>query len=379
MSTPPLPHEDKLEAIRLWQQHGRSVRGAATASGLNYNTFKYRLEMAKREGLHLSSGARTIVSAQGLSPSEARGGWLHHYTDDGRKLAATYWRPETPETQDVIERIREAVSCIPPAIPAPPPDYSDADLLTLYPIADAHIGMLSWGRETGEDYDTEKAATRLREWIARAVAASPPSQHAIILDVGDLTHADDQTNMTPRSKHGLDVDTRHYRTVEVTIAAIGAAMEAALAKHETVTLRILPGNHNPTAYLAILFALVERYRDHPRAKVQSVPGEFFVHQFGRCLIAAHHGDKAKADRLVHFVADQYAELWWRARHRYLFTGHLHHHKSQDIGGVQWEQLRALTARDAYAVSHAYTARAQLQGITYHRERGEVMRVKVGQC
>jgi hypothetical protein len=44
--------------------------------------------------------------------------------------------------------------------------------------------------------------------------------------------------------------------------------------------------------------------------------------------------------------------------------------------VAWEQLRAVTSRDAYAVSHAYTARAQLQAITYHRDKGEVSRVKV---
>ena len=51
-------------------------------------------------------------------------------------------------------------------------------------------------------------------------------------------------------------------------------------------------------------------------------------------------------------------------------------KAADIGGVQWEQLRALTARDAYAVSNAYVARSQLQAVTLHREFGEVQRVKV---
>jgi hypothetical protein len=80
--------------------------------------------------------------------------------------------------------------------------------------------------------------------------------------------------------------------------------------------------------------------------------------------------------MVHFLADQYAEMWGRTKHRFLFTGHLHHHKSQDIGGVQWEQLRAVTPRDAYAVSNSYIARAQLQAITFDRNRGEISRVKV---
>jgi hypothetical protein len=80
--------------------------------------------------------------------------------------------------------------------------------------------------------------------------------------------------------------------------------------------------------------------------------------------------------MVMFLADQYADIWGKTTHRFLWTGHLHHHKSADIGGVKHEQLRALTSRDAYAVAHAYTARAQLQAVTYHREKGEISRVSV---
>ena len=68
--------------------------------------------------------------------------------------------------------------------------------------------------------------------------------------------------------------------------------------------------------------------------------------------------------------------WWDPI-TFLFTGHLHHHKSQEIGGMLWEQLPAITARDVYATSNAYTGRARLSGITYHRTRGEVSRVTIG--
>jgi hypothetical protein len=150
-----------------------------------------------------------------------------------------------------------------------------------------------------------------------------------------------------------------------------------LRRHNRVLVRILPGNHNPHSYLAVMFALAERYRNEPRVTVVRDPGEFWVHQFGDVLLAAHHGDKAKAERMVLWMAEQHAAVWGATKYRYLFTGHLHHHKSADIGGVQWEQLRAVTARDAYAVSHAYSARAQMQAITYHKARGEISRVKTG--
>lgn len=374
MPTPPLSQEALQEAIDIWEACGRSVAKAVEMSGLPRGTYRSRLEKAKKLGMHLDPAVKDSMAAVGTGMVPALV-WAKTKNPDGTSYS-TLLKPEKDGVEDIADRIRAALEGLAPAPAVPAPQHADDSLLTLYPIADAHLGMMAWGAETGEAYDTRIGADRLVSWIGQAVASSPQSETAIILDVGDLNHADDQTNMTPRSKHVLDVDTRHFRTLEMTIAALGTSIELAKAKHKTVIVRILPGNHNPTSYIAIMFALVERYRNDPRVEVQKVPGEFFAHEFGQCLIAAHHGDKAKAERMVMYLADEYAALWGRTKHRFLWTGHLHNHKSQDIGGVQWEQLRAITARDAYASSHAYVARSQLQAITYHRDLGEVQRVKI---
>lgn len=277
---------------------------------------------------------------------------------------------------DQLERIRDAFDGMDAAPKISPPPIATDDLLTVYPIADLHLGMMAWGRETGEDYDTGTAAKRAMDWVGRCVASSPPSKTGVILSVGDYFHADDQTNQTPASKHQLDVDTRHFKTLEVGIQAMDACIQLALGKHSRVIVRVLAGNHDPHSSIALTFAIAERYRNEPRVEVVKDPSAFWVHEFGKVMLAATHGDKAKADRIVHFMADQYAETWGRTKHRALFTGHLHNTRAQDIGGVKHEQLRAVTARDAYAFSHAYCARAQLQAITYHKTDGEVQRVSV---
>jgi hypothetical protein len=379
MPTPPIPDDELREVIEVWRAHDCRGDKAAASIGMNPKTFDYRLARARAKGFHLSDGARHIVKAAKLAPVEARGGWVHSYDDDGKKIGATRWAPpeDGAEAEAWLDKVAAAFASVPAVPPVPAPDMADADLLTIYPLADAHVGMLAYGKETGESYNTDIAADRIRSWVARAVAASPSSAVAVILDVGDLTHADDDTNVTPRSKHPLTVDSRHFRTLDVTIAALSTAIECALQKHGKVIVRILPGNHNQTSYMAVMFALAERYRNEPRVEVQKVPGEFFVMEFGAVMLAAHHGHGAKPERMVHFLADEYAQMWGRTRHRFLWTGHLHHLKAQDIGGVQHEQLRAITARDAYAVSQSYSARAQLQAITLHRDRGEVQRVKVG--
>lgn len=355
------------EALAAVEQYG-NVSAAARALGIPDPTLRRRYLAAKVDPAIADSMAAVGTN---MVPQLA---WAKTKSEDGTSYSVLL----KPAQEDILDRIAEAFTGIPSVEPVRAPVYCDADLLAVYPIADAHIGMMAWGREVGEDYDTNIATARLREWVGRCIAASPPAKTAVILDVGDLTHADDQTNQTPRSKHQLDTDTRHFRTLELTIAAMAASVDLALQKHESVIVRILPGNHNPHAYLAVMFALAERYRDERRVTVVKDPSEFFVMEWGKVMLAAHHGDKAKAQRMVLWLADEHPELWGRTRHRFLFTGHLHHHKSEDIGGVTWEQLRAVTARDAFAASHAYVARAQLQGIVYHRERGEIQRVKVGQ-
>lgn len=374
MPTPPLSDDVLRETVRAWRENNCRPYLAARALGVNPRTFDNRLAVAKARGLHIDPAISDAMRAvkTDMVPTLA---WAKTKSEDGTSYSVLL-KPEH-EPEDAAERIRQKLLDLPAVAPVSEPEHADDDLCTVIPLADVHVGMMAWGDETGEDYDTRIATDRVRSWIGRAVDASPASGTAVILDVGDLTHADDHTNQTPQSKHGLDVDTRHFRTLEMTIAALAYAIDYAARKHRKVIVRILPGNHNMNAYLAVMFALVERYRDEPRVEIQKEPGTFFVMEFGKVMLSAHHGDKAKADRIVHFLADQYAEIWGRTKHRFLFTGHLHHHKSQDIGGVTWEQLRAITARDAYAVSHAYTARAQLQAITFHRQKGEIQRVKVG--
>lgn len=286
-------------------------------------------------------------------------------------------RPPVADPVDLASHLASVFATIQPTPAVTLTATADMDLLTLYPLADVHLGMLSWGEETGEDYDTAIAVARLRRGMAACVAAAPPAGTAVVLNAGDFLHANDDTNSTPASKHALDTDSRHWRTLDAAVQVTIDLIEMALTKHAHVIYRAMRGNHDPSAPPVLTFALAQRYRDNPRVTIEKNPSDFFVHEFGQVMIAAHHGDKAKPDRLVMFFADEHASVWGRSRYRYLWTGHLHHHKSQDIGGMKWEQLRAVSARDAYASSHAYSARSEMVSVTYHRDRGEVQRGSVG--
>lgn len=363
--------EQILEKLKNHIAAGGTATGLARELGMRPNTLQKLARQAGYMDPAIAAGMNAVGTE--IVPS---GMWIKTKPDEDGIARSIYLRPqETPD--DVLERIREAFEGMKPAKPVAAPKSVNEDLCTVYCLADMHIGQLSWGREVGEAYDTSIAVKRLCDWVGRLVAASPPSKEAVILDVGDTTHHDDNTNLTPKSKHSLDVDNRYFRTIEETVSALSSAVELTLGKHETVSVVILEGNHSPHSSIALMFALAERYRNEERVTVRKEPGSFWAHQFGKNMLAAAHGDKAKPERLVMFMSDEYAEMWGKTRHRFLWTGHYHSARMEDIGGVKHERLRAMTSRDAYAYSHAYVARSQLQAITLHAETGELQRSYVG--
>lgn len=356
----------------VWELHLQGISGRAIARqlGINETGVRAKLNAARKhaEADGAIQGAMSSVGMQDAGPLHS--GWIK---SEGASL---YFQMPKDRSADVTEIVREAFEGIPACPPIPNPrDFSEG-LLTVYPIFDAHIGMRASADESGEDMDNDIAEKRITSGIGQCVASSPASEQAVVLIGGDALHANDQTAMTPKSKHILDVASSFTDAVDVAIRTFAACIEMAAAKHKSVVVSVIQGNHDRDAYLSILYALRERYRDNPRIEVQRKGGEFFVMEWGRVMLASHHGDKAKAERLVMHMADEWAEMWGRTRYRFYFTGHMHHSKMQDIGGVQVEQMRAAAPRDAYAASHSYSSRSELQAITYHKSNGEVSRVKV---
>ena len=355
-----------------WELHlqGMSGRAIARKLGIAENNARMRIKAARKhaEADGAIQGAMSSVGMQDAGPLHS--GWIK---SEGASL---YFQMPKDKNANVTEIVREAFEGIPacPLIPSPR-DFQDG-LLTVYPIFDAHIGMRASAEESGEDMDNDLAEKRITSGIGQCVSSSPASEQAVVLIGGDALHANDQTAMTPKSKHVLDVASSFEDAVDVAIRTFAACVEMAASKHKNVIVSVIQGNHDRDAYLSILYALRERYRDNPRIEVQRKGGEFFVMEWGRVMLASHHGDKAKAERLVMHMADEWAEMWGRTRYRFYFTGHMHHSKMQDIGGVQVEQMRAAAPRDAYAASHSYSSRSELQAITYHKDNGEVSRVKV---
>lgn len=262
--------------------------------------------------------------------------------------------------------------------PAPQPAACLDSQLTLYPLADWHIGMFAWGRETQANWDLKIAERVIGGAAAELVAQAPRSGTAIVLGGGDLIHSDSQDNRTSRSGHALDVDGRYPKVVQAAARLLVGLVEAALARHESVIVRILKGNHDEHASVAVAYFLLAWFRNEPRVSVDDDPSLFFRHRFGKVLLAATHGHAARAERMPELMAHRYAADWGETLFRYAHVFHPHHKRlmASEGGGVVVETHQAPIPPDAWHFGSGFLSGRSLQAITYHRDYGEIGRNRI---
>ncbi|SDR37516.1 hypothetical protein SAMN05443245_5234 [Paraburkholderia fungorum] len=342
-------------------------------------------------GLHKSNVSRAIQSLErraakmGYSPRHDMThtvpdgfrvkGVSTAYTEDG---IAIQWVKTERDGNRAEEIARETIAVLSESVQgmAPltaAPAYSQPDILAVYPFGDPHVGLYTWAKECGNDFDLEIGRKLTLGAVDRLVASAPPAETAILLLLGDVYHMNDQTNQTPAHRHQLDVDSRFVKVLQVGIETYRHAILRALQKHTRVIVKAIPGNHDPQAIWALAFTLAAYFSSEPRVEVDLGPSKFWYFKFGKVLLGSTHGDTAKHEQLGGIMACDRAEDWGATKHRYWYTGHVHSKGVKELPGVVCESFRTLAAQDAYAAGHGYRAGRDMCCIVHHKDHGEIER------
>lgn len=359
--------QDEKQAMDL-QAQGMTRAQIADVMGKSVRQVKSLLERA-RAWQRASSGQRAAILSSGLDITSARHGWRKVKNADGSS-DSVFWKAESAvDDAELIERVADAFRDIPAYKPRPV-EMVASDLLTLYVLTDAHIGQYSWGDETGgQDYDLHHAERDICDAFTAVTSLVPDGGEALLILNGDTLHADSQDNMTPSSKNILDVDGRQFKVLDTAIRSIAWVIEHLLDKHQKVKVRVQRGNHDENAHHILTFALSERYRNAGRVIVVKDPNELFMVRHGSVLIAAEHGDRAKAENFVHKVADV-CPYWSETHFRYGFTGHVHRHQVARIGGMLWHSLDAFCPSDSYG--YRFSGRRNQTAMVFSKDRGLIL-------
>ena len=251
-----------------------------------------------------------------------------------------------------------------------------ADTVTVYPLGDPHIGMLAWRFETGADFDLTIATRELYAAVDMLVERAPASRTAVLANVGDFFHAENDTQLTPRGGNKLDVDGRHAKVTELGFALYRRMVDRLLEKHDVVHVINVPGNHDPWMSRMLNIWLKAVYENQSRVIIQDNRNPYTYLRFGKVLLGFAHGDGCKHEQLPGIMAADKPEDWGQAIYRHWLTGHVHHVNGKEFAGCMVESFRTLAGRDSWHHGKGYRSGQSLCAITYDREYGELCRSTV---
>jgi len=410
MAGHPLDDEIVRQTAEIYKAHGcQASKAAAKAAGVPLPTFKNRVKAAAKRGAlgfkPVLPGFRVSqttterdadgnVKAEFVQQKPDRGddfavpsghvvkGVSALVDEDGREIIK--WiktREGEVDPEALVSWIKEAFARYRPSartIRYNRRQNPDAHFLTLIPLADWHLGMYAWGREAASNWDLKIAERAIGAAIDDLVARSPASGTGVVLGGGDLIHSDTNENQTAKSGNSLQVDGRYQKVVQTACRLLERTVDAARRRHRKVIVRILPGNHDEHACVAVAYHLLALYRHEPRVTVDVDPSLFWWHRFGRVLLGATHGHEAKIGQMPGIMAHRRAEDWGATRFRYVHGFHLHHTArfATEGEGCVSEIHQSPIPQDAWHFGSGFLSGRSMQAITYHREFGEVGRVRV---
>lgn len=370
----PCSTDELQSAVDGVAAHGNQS-AAARALGIPRATLLGRLDAAKAKGIEPK--VQRLVAAEHAAPPEGYKlkGTSTLYGEDGTAKLQWVKTDASLEMLQAMQRAALKAMCdqLPPLTRIKGPKHADGKLCTLYTITDSHVGMLAWGRESGEPWDLTIAEDCLVKTLLRMIAAAPDSEVGIVNQLGDFLHFDSLQPMTPTHHHILDADSRYQKVVEVAVRILRRIIEAALAKHPKVQVYMHEGNHDPAGSVWLRVMMAQLYEKNPRVSVGQSPNVYCAYRHGKTLLGFHHGHMVKLAQLPLIFAEQFAVDWGLTKFRYIHTGHKHHVEEKEHPGVKVIQHPTLAAPDAYAARGGWLSKRQATSMTYHAELGEVAR------
>ena len=407
MPIPPLDKEVLLEAVAAVEAAGGSQAQAARDLGMNVNTFKGRYRIAERRGLT----GRTPEAPEGYQVKtisenlDANGNLKSQSVKYDRESGEVFEVPTghavkgesallDPDGRIIAKWVKTAREHEKGALaaaeilkeyfkdyrgvarPMKAPDFANRDLLTFFPCADWHLGLLVWGQETnGENWDLPTAVNRIFRTYQHLISTTPKSETCVILGGGDLLHSDNYENKTSRSGHTLDVDGRWPKVLKAASELMTRIVELAAQRHKNVIVRLLPGNHDEQSAIALTFFLEAHFRNESRVVVDCDPALYWWYVFGKVMLGSTHGHTVKIDKMPGIMAHRRAEDWGRTQFRYVHGFHLHHSaKTATEGeGVITEIHQSPAPQDAWHYGSGFLSGRSMKAIVYHREYGEIAR------
>ena len=366
------------EAMQVWEECGRNSARAAGVLGISQSTMRDYVSITKNTAAAAGYSENWDATRHVPEGEFVIGRSIYTADDEGNKAWLKTRRTMTEAARDkalqgFVDGLTKGVKPYKPKAKPKTKKFA-TDLLPAIVIGDAHFGMRADARETkARDYDTKIASNDMLAAIDYLVDLAPASEKCLLVNVGDFIHANGSSGTTFGGTK-LDVDTRIEVVLEIAAQTFLFAIDKLLAKHKSCVVVMARGNHDSDTAIALALILKFYYSKEPRVTILDPHGFFHTVQFGKNLLAVHHGDKVKAVKLGAILPKMLPEQWSSTVYRKWLVGHIHHQNAIETdNGVFVEAFGTLAPPDSWHAGAGYGSSSVMNQVVFHRDGGEVIR------
>lgn len=233
------------------------------------------------------------------------------------------------------------------------PEVIDGKLLVVN-LADAHIGKLCNKEQAGHNYDLKIAKEiylrTLNDLVSKAKRQGGIEKIWYIVGNDYLT-IDTPQNTTTRGTP-QDVDTRFSKIFREGRKLLIDTIEV-LKQVAPVHIIVMPGNHDRASMFHLGDALECWFRNDKNVTVDNDDKLRKYYSYGFNAFSITHGDGIKAEKLIQVPLSEYGPEWGAAKRRYVFCGHFHHYKVQNMQGTEIWTFPSVSGSDDFHQLNGY--------------------------
>ena len=289
----------------------------------------------------------------------------------GNWQTKVFWAINQAEAlvQDNFDALLKALRELSPWVYVP---QTQAAKLRVIQIPDAHHGALSWGPETGADWDLNLSIAAHNDAFYTLLDCAPEDALICYILGHDLFHYDRMEGgkvATTFKGTPQDSDGRWQKMFNAVAEMAAAQIQYTLDSGHQMHVIVRPGNHDTqtTFYLGKLLEARFWNDNGVEFDVRPVPMQDYV--FGKNAFVHLHGHSHAKGKMEKNVKDEFAEIWAASRTFEVHAGHLHHEYVLDENGLLVRGMRALTLNDAWHADQGYGSTRGAQAFDYDYERG----------
>lgn len=219
-------------------------------------------------------------------------------------------------------------------------------------LADPHIGLLAWRKESGVDYDLKIVKSRFFMCINDIVERCKYRKFRKIyfVGLGDVLHVD---NNEQKTTNGTFQQT-DGRLEKITECAEDMLIDGItiLGKLAPVEFVHLCGNHDRLTGYMLARSVSNVFRNDHNVTFDISPNPIKHKVFGKSLVVLHHGDLPKKntfDLPINFARERISETKFTEVH----CGHYHTEESKVVGGVRVRYLPTIAASSYWENQQGY--------------------------